>query len=453
MAMAQSYADLKENVKRINELFIKKGINSVPVQKIQSTPHYVVLSVRFPGLTTYVYLGRGAGHEGLILFDQKPDESLRIKDKFLELLRAHLRGGMLTSIECDSGDRIIFLNFILKKEIRKIGLFWNGRKLYFCLLKKDKQGQYHVLRSWTNQYENCDQDLSFSIFDELGRGKFAGNLKDDKKGINLEEYFSATLEKLQKNASSNKENKKITKKIERIKEDLNRVEQAELAENELIDYPIEKFDEEKMIIRGIRIKFPPHLKGYQRRDYAFNKLKRLKKAKQLLEQRLSDTENQKITKIQTNIENIKVIIPVWELGESSQNFQKDTNEQNYWEYKIDGVLKISVGKNTKGNDYLRSHWAKKEDFWFHIENQPSAHLYLKLLSNRSLEPDLISCMGSILRDQGHLDILEIPIIYTQVKNLKGVKGSPGKVLFKKERHINVSYLPNWKEYLSSYCDK
>ena len=52
-------------------------------------------------------------------------------------------------------------------------------------------------------------------------------------------------------------------------------------------------------------------------------------------------------------------------------------------------------------------------------------------------------IGSIIRDYSEHKILEIPLQYTEVKNLKGIKGKAGSVIYKKEKYITVSYKPNW----------
>ena len=57
-------------------------------------------------------------------------------------------------------------------------------------------------------------------------------------------------------------------------------------------------------------------------------------------------------------------------------------------------------------------------------------------------------MCSVLADYSDFDSSMIPVIFTQVSNLKGVKGIPGKVNYKKEKHLVVTKV-NWKEIISS----
>ncbi len=388
--------------------------------------------------------------------DQAPKAQYRIKDTFLEFLRANLKGGMMDRIECDPKDRSIFIHFHLKKEAKKLGFFWGGRKLYFCFLSKNKRGELKLFKSWTNQYESQDI-LEFDVFDEVGRGSFE-HFTDKKLTENrVLNYFQLLDKQLSHNKDAKKKLKKIKTKIERIKKDYKRACLAFEIEKYMQNIEVEELDKEIFIYKDFKIKLPHHLNFYQKRDLIFLKSKRLKKASILLEQRLKQAVNEmKSTEdsspLSLSIENLKVISPVWEKGKVIQN-SKQKNEDSFWELKTSSGMSVACGKNSKGNDHIRSQWANKSDYWFHLDGMPSSHLILKLASNQSLDFDLFSALGSALRDQGGHDILEIPLIYTQVKNLKGVKGTPGKVIFKKEKHIVVSYIEHWKEYLSSYCYK
>ncbi|MFZ8999780.1 MAG: hypothetical protein ACO20H_00625 [Bacteriovoracaceae bacterium] len=454
--MAQSYSELKFNVNKINDLFDEKGIKVVPIQKIQSTPHYIALLLRFPQLSKVLYLGRGAGHEGILLDDDAPKAEYRIKDTFLEFLRANLKGGMMEKIELDPKDRSAIFHFNLKKEPKKLGFFWGGRKFYFCFLGKNKRGEFKIFKSWTNQYESQDQ-LSFSVFDEIGRGEFEHF--SDKKIIEnrISNYFKDLSLQLTQNKNTKKQLKKIKTKVKRIKQDFEKTELAFEIEKYLQSIGEKELAQEVFRYKEFKIKLPHYLNYYQKRDLIFSKCKRLKKASNLLKQRLDQAQREmknieESSPINLSIDSIKTISPVWEkakiIGPSKQN-----NEDNFWEIKVSSGMSLACGKNSKGNDYIRSQWAKKTDYWFHLDGMPSSHLILKLAPQQNLDFELFSAIGSALRDQGGLNILEIPLVYTQVKNLKGVKGAAGKVLYKKEKHIVVPYIEDWKEYLSTYCYK
>jgi predicted ribosome quality control (RQC) complex YloA/Tae2 family protein len=95
---------------------------------------------------------------------------------------------------------------------------------------------------------------------------------------------------------------------------------------------------------------------------------------------------------------------------------------------------IAVGKSSRGNDQLRSKWAGKEDLWLHLDGIKSAHVVIKMKSGLPGNEE-INLASSILAHFSHFPGEWIPVIYTQVKNLKGVSGVAGMVTYKKEKHL------------------
>ena len=95
---------------------------------------------------------------------------------------------------------------------------------------------------------------------------------------------------------------------------------------------------------------------------------------------------------------------------------------------------VAWGLNAQGNDQLRNKWASKDDWWFHLDNHKSAHLIVK--SANILTPQQIETVASILAQVSGFQGDWIPVIFTQVKNLKAVSGRAGMVVYKKQKHIN-----------------
>ena len=60
----------------------------------------------------------------------------------------------------------------------------------------------------------------------------------------------------------------------------------------------------------------------------------------------------------------------------------------------------------------------------------------------------LELIGSIIRDKSNLLIEIIPLVFTQVKNLKGLKGRPGSVTLKNEKYRDVKYNRDWREIIS-----
>ena len=87
--MIQNHRTIKLFVADYNKALNEQRILG-QVQKIYSCPHYICLSLRLPGKSKYLYLGRGARKEGLFWGESLPPSSIRIRDRFLEYLRIAL---------------------------------------------------------------------------------------------------------------------------------------------------------------------------------------------------------------------------------------------------------------------------------------------------------------------------------------------------------------------------
>ena len=129
---------------------------------------------------------------------------------------------------------------------------------------------------------------------------------------------------------------------------------------------------------------------------------------------------------------------------------KNISEKNkyYDEYTLDNKYRLGLGLNSQGNDNLRKSYGKKNDFWFHIENYKSCHCIVKVENISDINDKYFDSIGSIIRDKSKLDIEIIPLVFTQVKNLKGLKGRAGAVLIKKQKYREVKYDCNWREIIS-----
>jgi len=205
-------------------------------------------------------------------------------------------------------------------------------------------------------------------------------------------------------------------------------------------------DKKEIIISGVKFKFQKGLSEYKKKGLIFDKLKDFKKAQVLLEKRLKETKNERIEfekkGEEKGIEGIKVLEPFWSKVKETSALKPEYNV-DFFETK--DALKMAIGKDVKANDYLRSKWANKEDFWFHLEGQKSGHLIVK--GDLKFNEELFCHIGSLIRDYSKLEITEISLIYTQVKNIKGLKGKTGTVTHTKAKYLRVKYQKNWPEFI------
>lgn len=451
--MIQTYQEIREQIKIVNEecLKHKKG----HIQKIYSTTRYLVLSIRFPAKTLFLSLGRGKGYEGLWLGDKFPESSLRIQDSFLHFVRKHLMPSTLIGIEIDLFDRIIKINTSNYEGVGSLLLFWNARKLYFIhsILKDDN---YISFCSWNGQI--VPSKNPFELFDEVGRREIdTGKLtldKKEKKTIHdlYEEEKERVLTKI-----VNPKVKGLKNKIKKIKGEIENLNSWSTVETILAKEDFNLDGEEKFVFQGVKVKFNKIWSHYKKVDKIYQKKKSIKKAIFIQKGRLEKAEEELLRlnsreELSAFKENAEIIRPVFKLDRDEKKNRsiqkkKEVNESLTYEVLIGIVLGIkltlAIGKNAQGNDEIRSNFAKKNDFWFHINGYKSTHGILKVEKDQSLTPEVLSYLGSILADYSNLSIQEIPVLYTQVKNLKGVKGSPGKVIYKKQKEISVYYQKDW----------
>ncbi len=406
-----------------------------PIQKIFSTARYLAISLRSPGKTHWIYLGRGAGFEGLWFGDKPPESSLRVvKDQLLQYVRKYLSGGIFHSIELDKSDRIIKINFIKWGQINSFFYFYRGRESIFAsrLFEDTKEINFSSYHGYV------DREIDFDLFDEIGRAELESK-KSNRKNLELLDL----LEKEKKDRSLNnvKRTKFIKRKVKNIEGDLTKmlsipkVEQTvnswmlRLQNNEEVS---ELIDVSKVMLNGFKFKFAKDISSFKKVDIIFQKIKRLKKAKELLTRRLNESKGMLIETKRDDLKlSQKIILPIWNRKKLKV---KEKLNADYIEVELDNY-KVVIGKDARSNDHLRKSWAKKNDWWFHIENQPSAHAYVKDSLGLGVNPEFCKKIARQLRTATKLESSEVSIIYTQVKNLKGVKGVAGSVFFKKEKRI------------------
>jgi predicted ribosome quality control (RQC) complex YloA/Tae2 family protein len=356
-------------------------------------------------------------------------------------LRKHIRGAKVGKIFLDEKDRILLIPYYKQGTENYFAIFWRGRSAYFLNL----EGENSLFKSWSG-IEKIDKILDtksiLDIFNPLGRGELELKGKD-KKDVSIKDYFASQSESLSKGHFPKRKRKNLERKEHKIINDLGRVRSGPKIREALEASDFEIGDKTEIVIAGVKFKFSRKLNEYQKRNQVYQKIKGFKIGEAILEKRLGELEIEKRKWLEGNIapklETKKIIMPVW-AQQSTKTKISSPVALDY--FKTDTGLKIAIGKDVNANDYLRNKWASKEDFWFHLEGLKSPHLIIKC-SDTSLIP--FPEIGSIIRDYGKYDITEIPLVYTQVKNLKGLKGKSGSVTFKKAKYIRVEYQQNWPE--------
>jgi predicted ribosome quality control (RQC) complex YloA/Tae2 family protein len=431
--MIQYYLDLEKQVKNIRERSLTQG----QIQKIYSTAYYVSLSLRARGKTWHLYFGRGGGYEGIWLHDSPPPAELRRKDNFLEYLRRHISSCSFLEVTIDKFDRVVRLDYMKFGEMQSFLWFWKGRKLYFLhYYQEQPEAAFKILLSWRGKAFVPGVELTdlFDYFDEVGRHH---EMKHDMASADIHGMEKLLQDELK--ASSLKSMSSapnfLQRKKENIEADLRRARQWEklqsiLDKGESLDHFYE------LKVEDQKIKFEGELNPYERRNLLFQKIKKLKRGETILKERLGSVENELSGKVEkeTKISVISMIKPVWGEEKTTTISAPKMSSEEFRVFPGDGY-QIGVGLTASGNDQLRNRWASKEDHWIHLDGLKSTHVIVKMHNNVALTPDVLNVGASIVAYFSHFNDDWIPIIHTQVKNLKGVSGAAGMVIYKKEKHL------------------
>lgn len=321
--------------------------------------------------------------------------------------------------------------------------------------------------------------------------------KNDDKVLNLIE--NEIKELLKNYCNISKKLKFLDKKISNIKEDIINGKKWESLSAFISD--TDKFQRYCQKIEGnfpstpyllldineIQVKLYKHDSIYLKKDSVYKKIKKLKKSVIIQEKRLEEIEKEKksVLKEQLNPDELylklinskflfekefletKTIAMTFKNGDEilsndinnldqgslskTINNTKESNQEKSIEiYVFDSKIQVGVGKNSTGNDFLRNKWGNPGDLWFHLEGYKSAHLVVKNISYDLLFADLdfLQFIASIICDYSNLQIYSAPLVMTLLKNVKGVKGSSGKVLLKNQKYLQVDYKKDWQNFYS-----
>lgn len=137
------------------------------------------------------------------------------------------------------------------------------------------------------------------------------------------------------------------------------------------------------------------------------------------------------------------------LKERTATEQKKGKESRkpYREFVSKNGLKILVGRSARDNHELTFHVARGRDLWMHVTGRPGPHVIIRVKNG---EPDSESILdGATLAvyHAMHSRHGEAEVVYTFKKNVKPVKGFPGKANFSNPKTIFLRMEPSRLERL------
>ncbi len=100
------------------------------------------------------------------------------------------------------------------------------------------------------------------------------------------------------------------------------------------------------------------------------------------------------------------------------------------EFKSSGGYRILCGKNNHQNDHLTTRLASKQDYWFHVKNQPGSHCVMFTEGEEPSERDFTEAAMIAAHYSKASEGVNVAVDYTLIRNIRKPSGSkPGVVTY------------------------
>ncbi len=276
----------------------------------------------------------------------------------------------------------------------------------------------------------------------------------------LEYYFKTSTEEEIKSNEYKKIQNFVNKEIKKIKEKISKqeIELKKAKENldfektgnliisnlhTLPDYTNQAILLDYYTNEKIELKLDKSISVKQNAEKYFKKYKKAKRTIPILTEQIKKA-NKKITYFEEILSQInyaktndlKEILLELNLVSTSNKKSKKSLKPNIMIFTDHFENKYYVGKNNIQNDYLSSKIAKKNDYFFHVQNYSGSHTILKgTLNEESIL--LASLLASYFSSASNSE--NIAVDYTEVKNVKRIPSYKGSfVTYSKHKTIYVT---------------
>lgn len=445
----QTLSMLKKITAQYNKQFEK--IEFAPIQKAYTSPHYLGFSVRFPGKTVNLLIGRGQRYEGIEFSEKNIPSLLRQQDKFLDFVRKNLIGKKMGPIQNDPSKRRVRIPILSMSQFSYLDLMWLDRDLYFAYQTKSDE-LYSVFKSWSGESRSTEVLSLEEIFKEFQHQVDPSENVDYQEteypGFDMKSYLKFCLAGHVNIQSPQKKKKFNQRKKENIQKDIERFEKRKIFKELLLNEQI-KLDGDFFDLCGVKVKFKDDDNFYKRKDLIFNKIKSLDKAVEILKKRLTELSNtpsknekeEDLTRIK-----LPVVQVVWDNAKKSKQ-KIENSDFSILVYELPSKIRVSLSLNAQSNDELRK-LANKDHYWFHIDHVQGSHAIAKTDRFDQLTDVDLKLIASLLSHHSKYSGSEVDLIFATVKELKGVKGSAGKVTVKKPKYLRIQTDPNWESMIT-----
>lgn len=269
------------------------------------------------------------------------------------------------------------------------------------------------------------------------------------------------------------EQKKLSKKIKKLKKQLDLAENSEgyRIKGEILNANLNQVKPGMTTVSlpnyyennaPIAIKLDPALSPARNAQKYFTRYKKLRDSIKYVNQQIKIAEEnlRYFDSIQTAIDNADPqdidqindeLINQGYIRKQKKNKRKNKiTERNLNEFKLSSGKHVLVGKNNYQNDWLTLKKANKSDYWFHVKNMPGSHVILR--DDQPSEDDIkeaaeIAAFFSKGKDSAH-----VQVDYVQDKRVKKPNGAkPGFVIYTGQNSIEVT--PVEKEIMAMKVNK
>lgn len=256
------------------------------------------------------------------------------------------------------------------------------------------------------------------------------------------------------------EQKKLSKKIIKLKKQLDLAENSEgyRIRGELLNANLHlvKPGMEKVQVPNyydnnslLEVSLDPALSPARNAQKYFTRYKKLRDSIKHVNEQIKIAENnlKYFDSIQTAIDNAdpqdieqitdELINQGYIRKKQKNKRRKKITERNLNKFKLSSGKIVLVGKNNYQNDWLTLKKANKTDYWFHVKNMPGSHVILQD-SDPSDEDIQEAAEIAAYFSKGKLSA-HVPVDYVQDKRVKKPNGAkPGFVIYTGQNSIEVT---------------
>ncbi|PSM53202.1 putative ribosome quality control (RQC) complex component, YloA/Tae2 family [Campylobacter blaseri] len=353
-------------------------------------------------------------------------------------LAKRFNSSYIEKIEVLDGNRILHIKAVQKGSYKKV-----ESNIYFeftgrftnVVIADEKNMILDALSHYENQNRTIKPGKELIHLDPINIKE-----KESEDILNFNEFFKNEFEKINLKQMENVKFSKLSqveKKLSGVQKNLNSLQSKEelLNQSEVLNnkariitanlHNLKDFDRELKLVdfegKDIFIKLEESPKNSTKQ--MFEESKKLKQKalgisieEKNLNEKIKFLENLKyMLKNAKTIEELEILLP-----RKSQKKKYEKEHDNIENFYIN-EFKISVGKNEKGNILLLKN-AKKNDFWFHIKDIPSAHVIVKT-NKQKLSEDIIEFAANLCVNMSVKESGKYLVDFTKKENVKVINGA------------------------------